>query len=70
MKKLIGQEITQAMQKRIARLEEILLCGHCDGSGVRNRPIWENENLMVRCPVCNGTGNRLDALREWVEVRE
>lgn len=55
---LIGNEITKDILTRLARLEAILLCKHCGGFGtVMHRSMGE-----VTCPICEGTGNRLDAL--------
>lgn len=54
--KLIGDEITSDLMKRIARLEAIIICQHCAGDGkVQHRTMG-----LVKCFQCEGTGNRLD----------
>lgn len=61
-KKLIGNEITLDLMQRIARLEELIICQHCDGKGTRNHPGLG----LVQCNYCNGHGNRLDALEDRI----
>ncbi len=63
-KTLIGPEITQDILTRLLRLEQILICKHCGGSGER-----QHKTLgPVRCHQCEGTGNRLDDLIHKVDM--
>lgn len=57
-KVLKGNEITQHILERLARLESILICQHCEGTGKR-----QFATLGLRpCNYCEGAGNRLDEL--------
>ncbi len=57
-RKLIGDEITTDILKRLAFLERLIICRHCNGAG--DRPFGR---LGVQsCPYCHGTGDRISSL--------
>lgn len=63
-KTLIGNEITQDILARLRRLEQILICKHCGGTGE-----LQHKTLgLVRCHQCEGSGNRLDDLIHKVDM--
>lgn len=62
-KTLTGPEITQDILKRLARLEAILICQRCEGSGTSQHRILG----PVHCSNCDGTGNHLGELEHRFE---
>lgn len=54
---LTGRDIIAELMARVAKLEQIVICQHCEDGITTHARLGE-----VACFHCSGTGNRIDGM--------
>lgn len=62
VKTLVGAEITADLDYRLRKLEALLTCHRCAGTGC----VTLFEKLRT-CPHCGGTGDKYDKIKQLID---